>query len=224
MAMPRNSFVRAALEGCKSVATVLRVTMAGWWHGHTPMGRRIRDHAGSCERDFASASRRPQPLAVFPELQRLIVHEPWLADPAARAQRIWDDVGWGGAHYAFYIISNGRRKTLGMLMRERNLAYTRLYNNYAFAALDSTFWAREIQHEPDDCPLVWGGIDYERHSTWSMRVVQRERRCELQITTGGLIPWTRDYRSREEATASAEIWLTDFHHKEQSVAEPDWLM
>jgi hypothetical protein len=188
------------------------------------MGRKIRDRAGSRQAGSASTNRRPQPISVFPELECLIVHEPWLADPAARAQRTWDDVGWGGDHYTFFIISNGRRRTLGMLMRERHLAYTRLYSNYAFAAVDSTLWAREIHHEPSGHSLVWGGVDYERNSTWSMRVVQRERRCELQITTGGLIPWTRDYRSLEEATVSAEAWLTDFHHKEQCPAEPEWLM
>jgi hypothetical protein len=224
VAMPRNSFVRAALVGCKSVATILRVTMAGWWHRETPIGRRLRERAGPRRVQTVNASHRPQPLSAFPELECLIVHEPWLADPAARARRIWADVGWGGDHYAFFIISNGRRRTLGMLMRERHLAYTRLYSNLAFAAVDSTLWAREIHHDPAGHSLVWGGVDDTRRKTWSVRVVQRERRCELQITNGGLIPWTRDYRSLEEATISAEAWLTDLQHKEQAPIDHEWLM
>ena len=79
-----------------------------------------------------------------------------------------------------------------------------------------------------------GGIDHQGRGTWSISVVQRERRYELQITSGGLIPLTCDFRTLEEALLSAEEWLTDFHHanaisaedaaEEEEAVETEWLM
>jgi hypothetical protein len=208
VALPRYSFVRAVLESCQGAATILRVTLGAWWDGEVRIGRR-RGPRGLGPHD--PAGYRPQPLSAFPELQRLIVHEPGFADPSVRAQRVWEDVGFGGACYEYFILSNvyGRR-TLGMLMREHDPAYLRLYSNLAFAAVDSALWAREIRNQPVRHPFALGGVDPLRHCTWSVLVVQRTRRCELQITTGGLIPWTRDFKSVEEATLGAEVWLTEF--------------
>src|SRR5262249_54878247 len=116
-------------------------------------------------------------------------------------------------------------RTLGMLMREHDPAYLRLYSNYTFAAIDGTLWAREIRDQPIRHPFALGGIDHMRHRTWSVLVVQRYRRCELQITAGGLIPWTRDYQSVEEATSSAEAWLTSFHLEDGGLqARAPWFM
>jgi hypothetical protein len=211
VARPRYSFVRAALERCRSAAAVLRLTLGAWWNGDVRIGRRIRDPARSVAHPFRGCT--PQPLSVFPELQRLIVHEAAFADPAVRAQRVWEEVGEGDALYAYFIVSNVRGRTVGMLMRNHDPAYVRLYLHYTFAAVDSAFWAREIRFRPVRHAFALGGIDHLRHCTWSVIVVQRDRRCELQITTGSLIPWTRDFKSVEEATRKAEAWLTDFHHQ-----------
>jgi hypothetical protein len=208
VALPRYSFVRAALESCQSVATIFRVTLGAWWNGERRIGQRLRHPHALPAHD--PAGYRPQPLSAFPELQRLIVHEPWFADPDVRAQRVWEETGFGEAHYEYFILSNLRGKTLGLLMRDRMPVYMRLYTNLAFAAVDSAMWAREIREEGVRQPFALGGVDPLRHCTWSVMVVQRARRCELQITTGGLIPWTRDYKSVEEAVLRAEAWLTDF--------------
>jgi hypothetical protein len=218
VALPRYSFVRAALESCQSAATIFRVTLGAWWNGETRIGRHWRGSQALPPHDPAAS--RPQPISAFPELQRLIVHEPWFADPGVRAQRVWEEIGFGGAHFEYFILSNVIGRTLGMLMREHDPAYMRLYANLAFAAVDSTLWAREVRDQPIRHPFRLGGIDPMRHCTWSVLVVQRHRRCELQITTGGLIPWTRDYKSVEEATMRAEAWLTDFLSNRRSSPRP----
>src|SRR5258707_8708266 len=114
--MPRTSFVHTALEGGKSVASFLRIALAAWWNGALPMHG--QHPYGSVRTAGERTCRRPQPLGSFPELQRLSVHEPWLANPAVRVQCMWERVGWGDAHYQYFILSNGHLRTLGVLMRE----------------------------------------------------------------------------------------------------------
>ncbi len=87
------------------------------------------------------------------------------------------------------MICDIRRETIVGTRREEP-TYLRLHFNYAFAVVDGALWAREIHHQPLNHPLIWGGIDAKHHCTWSVRVVPRDRRCELQITKGGLIPET----------------------------------
>jgi hypothetical protein len=217
VALRRNSIVRAALERVKSVVTLLRGIILAWWAGDLSLLHSFRDPMRDVLQD--AASRRPQPLTMFPPLERLIVHEPWLADPAVRAQRMWQDEGWDGAHYAYFILTNGHMPALGILMRDDSPTYLRLHFNYAFAAVDGAMLAREIHHQPSSPTPVWGGVDAKRHCTWSVRVVQRDRRCEVQITTGGLIPKTYDYRRLEDAVTSAEDWATGFLHGEWDTKE-----
>ena len=227
MAMPRYSFVRVALQRCRSVATILRVALAAWWNRDLRIRRRIHDPRRLLS---DAAGQKPQPIAAFPELQRLIVHEPWFADPAVRAQRVWEERGFGGVPYEYFILSNIFGRTLGLLLRDHDPAYLRLFNNYTLAAIDSTFWAREVREQPLRHPFALGGVDHLRHCTWSVVIVQRPRRCELQITTGGMIPWTRDFKTVEEAILGAESWLTDFHHKDADADDafdprkPAWFM
>jgi hypothetical protein len=154
----------------------------------------------------------PKPLSAFPALARLIVHEPWLAHPDVRAQCTWDDEGWGGHRFAFYIMRNGDSAALGILIRDGELVhYCRLYPDYALAALDSALWAHEITLEPEPSLRVGGGIDANRR-TWSVRVVRRQRRWEVHLTQGGLIPLISDFETHEDADLVAEDWLTVFHH------------
>lgn len=227
MAMPRYSFVLSALEGGRSLASVLWIAVAAWWQGAGLVipGPQVCAATG----EHGPHRDGPQPLAAFPELRRLSVHEPWLADPAVRVQCMWARIGCEGTRYHYFIVSNGHIRTLGILMREHELAYMRLHANYAFAAVDGTLWAGEIRDHHVRRAFNAGGIDRLRHATWSISVVQRQRRCELQITTGGLIPWTHDFRSLDEALLHAEICLTEFQHRdaEQPSEEPvaaEWLM
>src|SRR5262249_6249270 len=139
--MPRNSFVLSALEGGRTLANFLWIAMAAWWQG----GHRFPGSPLSPSIDAPDARRDgPQPLQAFPALRRFKVHEPWLADPAVRAQCMWSHVGCGGERYEFFIVTNGHHRTLGILMRAHELAYMRLHANYAFAAVDGTLWAGEI--------------------------------------------------------------------------------
>jgi hypothetical protein len=168
-------------------------------------------------------------LHAFPELRRFSLHDPWLADPAVRVQCMWARRGFGGLHYKYFIASNGHLRTLGILMREHELAYMRLYANYAFAAVDGTLWAGEIREQPVRRVFITGGVDRVRHYTWSVSVVQRHGRCELQITTGGLIPLTHDFRSLDDAMLHAESCVTEFHHRDakpvrEEPEEVGWLM
>ena len=226
MAMPRYSFVLSALEGGRTLANCLWIAMAAWWQGDL----RIPGSRGSTSADEHGVRRDgPQPLHAFPELRRLSVHEPWLANPAVRVQCMWARVGAGGVRYTYFVVSNGHLRTLGLLMREHELAYMRLHANYAFAAVDGTLWAGEIRHHQVRRVFTAGGVDPIRHVTWSVSVVQRQRRCELQITAGGLIPWTHDFRTLDDATLHAEICVTDFQHRyaEQVSEEPaaaEWVM
>jgi hypothetical protein len=159
-------------------------------------------------------ARAPQPISAFPALQRLIIHEPWLANPAVRAQRVWEAEGWEGHRYAFFILSNSRCETLAMLVRHGELHYCRMYSNYALAAVDAVMWAREIKLEPERDLLSGGGV-YANGQVWSVRVVRRLRRWELHITHGGLIPLVADFRKREHAQIAAEDWLTASHHDDE---------
>jgi hypothetical protein len=80
----------------------------------------------------------PKPVSAFPALARLVAQESWLADPDVRAQCTWEDEGWGGHRFAFYVMRNGKTQTLGMLIRDGEVVqYCRLYASYALAALDS---------------------------------------------------------------------------------------
>ena len=225
MAMPRNSFVLSALEGVSALANFLWVVMAAWWQG----GWRFRGPRVPASADLYGVRREgPQPLQAFPELRRYSVHEPWLATPDVRVQCMWSHVGFGGQRYHYFLVSNHQHRTLGILMREQELAYLRLHANYTFAAVDGTLWAGEIRHQPVLRVYANGGIDPVRHHTWSVVVIKRHRRYELQITTGTLIPWTHDFRTLEEALLHAEICVTEFHHRDaEPVREPEpveWLM
>jgi hypothetical protein len=225
VAMPRNSFVLSALEGGRTLANFLWIAMAAWWQGDG----RIRGAAFSASADIYGARREiPQPLQAFPELRRFSVHDPWFANPEVRAQCMWSHVGFGGQRYQYFLVSNGQVRTLGILMREQELAYMRLHANYTFAAIDGTLWAGEIRHRPVVRVYTNGGIDPVRHHTWSVFVIKRHRRYELQITTGGLIPWTHDFRTLDEALLYAEICVSEFQHRDaEPVREPEpveWLM
>jgi hypothetical protein len=226
--MPRNSFVQTALEGGKSVASFVRIALAAWWNGDLPAHGQHPCVPSGVAGD--GAHRQPQALGAFPELQRLSIHEPWLANPNVRVQRMWEHAGWGGYRYTYFILSSGHlRSTLGILLCEHELAYMRLHANYAFAAVDGTLWAGEIRDQPVRRIFVTGGIDRERHCTWSVSVVQRLRRYEMQITTGTLIPRTQDFRGLEEAMISAEEWMTEFHHRGEPVTshgpgDAGWVM
>lgn len=228
MAMPRNSFVHTALEGGRSVASFVRIALAAWWNGDLPAHG--RHPCVPCRVAGERTNRQPQPLGAFPELQRFSIHEPWLANPGVRVQCMWERAGWGGYCYSYFILSNGHlHATLGILMCEHELAYMRLHANYAFAAVDGTLWAGEIRDQPVRRVFVTGGIDRERHCTWSVSVVQRQRRYEVQITTGTLIPRTYDFRGLEDAMVCAEEWLTEFHQRGEPVTsqgrgDAGWLM
>jgi hypothetical protein len=222
VAMPRYSFVTLALESGKHFASLLWIGLVTWWNTKVPMPA---SHVCASTDDRGG----PRPLAAFPELRRLSVHEPWLANPAVRVQCMWEHVGCGDARYQYFILSNGQRRTLGILTREHELAYMRLHANVAFAAVDGMLWAGEIRDHPVRRVFTAGGIDRTRQRTWSVSVVQRQRRCEMQVTTGGLLPWTRDFRHLDDATICAETWLTDFQHRdaEQARQEPasaGWVM
>jgi hypothetical protein len=244
---PLLSIVRSALEvlasrqGLRLSATALRLTLAHRWAWLTGRTRRVRmatptpTHAETDvaqevpdmrNRSGADADAdpptdvqgyRPQPVSAFPGLQRFIGHDPWLMDPNVLAQHVWDEEGWAGRRYSFFILHNGRPRTLGMLIRERDsereLEYCRLYPTYELAALDSTLWAREIKSPPDPHLLFTGGIQ-DGH-TWTVRVVRRQRRWEVHVTEGGLIPWVRDYKNYEDAHIAAEDWLTALHHSQE---------
>jgi hypothetical protein len=151
-----------------------------------------------------------QPLAEFPALHRLIIHEPWLADPAVRAQCLWEDTGWDGHRYAFFVMRDGRDDTLGALLREGTLHYCRLYPTDAIATRDSQAWANEIKLKPEPNLPFYGGVDQKRR-TWSVRVVQRQRGWEVHMTNGGLIPTIRDFVEQEDAEYAADEWLTNLH-------------
>jgi hypothetical protein len=174
--------------------------------------------------------RRPHAISHFPELQRLTVHEPWLAHPGVRAQCMWERTGFGESAYSYFILSNGSHGTLGVLLRDHELAYMRLYASYAFAVVDGTLWAAEIRHQPVCRVFVTGGVDQRRRRTWSVLVVQRVRRYEVQITTGTLIPQTYDFRRLEDALIAAEAWLTEFEHGDdgggggEDPDDPSWVM
>jgi hypothetical protein len=224
--MPRNSFVLSALEGGRTLANFLWIAMAAWWQA----GVRIPGSPFSSAAGEQNAGREgPQPLQAFPALRRLSVHEPWLADPAVRVQRVWSQIGFDGQSYQYFIVTNGRHHTLGILMREHELAHLRLHSNYAFAAVDGTLWSGEIRDQPVRRVFITGGVDRVRKYTWSVAVMQRHRRCELQITTGGLIPWTHDFRTLDEAMLYAEICVTEFHHRDakpvcEEPLEAEWVM
>jgi hypothetical protein len=210
--MPRYSFVRVALAPIASVAAILRVTLSAWWSRALPAGRTGRDPRRRTSADLTG--RKPQPISAFPELHRLIVHEPRFTDPAVRAQRLWEKMGCDGAQYAYFLVSEASGRTLGLLMRDFDPAYMRSFTSLVLAAIDSAFWAREILEQPVRRVFELGGIDERRHCTWSVVIVQRLRRYELQITSGSLIPWARDFKTLEEAIDRAESWLTDFHHRD----------
>jgi hypothetical protein len=163
-------------------------------------------------RDDDDVDRRPQVIAMFPELQRLTVHEPWLRHPAVRVQRMWTQTGFGNSGYTYFVLSNGSRGTLGVLMRDHELAYMRLYASRALAVVDGMLWSGEIRRQSVCRVFVNGGIDPRRRQTWSVVVVQRLRRYEVQVTTGTLIPRTYDFRTREDALIAAEAWVTEFQH------------
>jgi len=158
---------------------------------------------------------QPQPLAAFPVLHRLIIHDPWLAGPEVRAEHMWDTEGWDGHLYTFFIIRNNDIRALGMLMRDGALHYWRLYASYAVAVRDGNAWSREIKLEPESASelLSTGGIDKNRR-TWSVRVVRRPGHSEVHITNGGLIPSVRDFTEHEDADIAADEWLTDFYEAE----------
>jgi hypothetical protein len=222
VAMPRYSFVTVALESGKHLAGFLWVGLVTWWNAQVPTLT-----TQTCASPYDRGG--PRPLAAFPELRRLSVHEPWLANPNVRVQCMWEHVGFAGARYKYFILSNGQRRTLGILLCEHELAYMRLHANYAFAAVDGTLWAGELRDHPVRRVFNVGGIDRTMQRTWSVSVVQRQRRCELQVTTGGLLPWTRDFRTLDDATICAEHWLTDIQHREaeQARTEParaEWVM
>ncbi|SRR6266542_1949182 len=158
--------------------------------------------------------RTPQPLSVFPALHRLIIHESWLADPSVRAQAVWDVEGWGGHRYAFFILTNSRHETLGMIIRDGTLHYCRMYQDEALAALHSRMWVREITLEPAPHLLSGGGVSADGQS-WSVRVVRRLRHWEVHLTHGRLIPIVSDFKRSEDAQVAAENWLTAFHHDEE---------
>lgn len=133
--------------------------------------------------------------------------------PAVRAQCMWEMCGGDGDRYTFFVLSNGaHRRVLTMLLREDTFCCARLHPNYAFAAVDGTLWAQEIRAMSARSPVTtwatWGGLDAQQR-TWSVRVIPRQRRWELHITIGGLIPSVRDYRTHEQATTAAEEFLTD---------------
>jgi len=233
VALPRYSFVQTALVGGKSVASFLRITLAAWWHSATTPARAA---CASTSTGVAMVEdctcRRPQPLTAFPELQRLRVHDAWLANPAVGVQCMWDTIGWHGLRFRYFILSDDHLRTLAILLQEQELVYMRMHANYAFAAVDGTLWAGEIRDQPVRRVFANGGIDHKGRGIWSIAVVQRARRCELQITSGGLIPWTCDFRTFDDAMLSAEEWLTDFHHAnatateepEEEPVETEWLM
>jgi len=154
----------------------------------------------------------PKPVSAFPALARLVAQESWLADPDVRAQCTWEDEGWGGYRFAFYIMRNGKTQTLGMLIRDGEVVqYCRLYASYALAAVDSALWAHEILSEPESGSRVDGGVDAKGRA-WSVRVVQRQRRWEVHLTQSGLIPLISDFENFEDADFVADDWLTVFHH------------
>jgi hypothetical protein len=157
--------------------------------------------------------RARQPLVALPALQRLIVHEPWLADASVRARAIWDREGWGGCRYAFFVLDNSRRETLGLLLRDGNLHYCRMYPDYTLAVLDGTKWAREVNLAPEQGLLAGGGL-HENGQIWGVRVVRRHRRWEVHLTHNGLIPLVSDFAKCEDAQLAAENWLTAFHHQD----------
>jgi hypothetical protein len=150
----------------------------------------------------------PHSLAAFPVLDRFIVHDPWLADPDVRAERMWEAEGWNGHRYTLFIMRNGGTRALGMLMRDGALHYWRLYSSYAVAVRDGHAWSREITLEPETGLLSTGGVDKHRR-TWSVRVVRRQRHSEVHSTNGGLIPSVRDFTEHEDAELAADKWLTD---------------
>jgi hypothetical protein len=223
--MPRNSFVQSALEGGRHVAILMWVAVAAWWQAALSVPA-LQASASGHDRDG------PHPLSAFPDLRRLGVHEVWLANPAVRAQRMWVHAGSGDARFEYFILSNGQRRTLGILLRDHELAYMRLYGNYAFAAVDGALWAGEIRDHAVRRIFTAGGVDSTTNHTWSVIVVQRQRRYELQITSGGLIPWTRDFRNRDEALICAEMWITDLQHRyatpematDNAPAHAEWVM
>lgn len=219
MALPRNSFVQSVLEGGRSVARLLRITLATWWHRATTPAGAVWAATGRVAMAEDCTCRPPQPLTAVPELQHLRRHDAWLAHPAVRVQCMWDRVGAHGVRFRYYLASNGHLRTLAILLQERNLVYMRMHANRAFAAVDGTLWAGELRDQPVRRVFGTGGVDREGGGTWSVAVVQRERRYELHVTSGGLIPMTCDFRTLEEALLAAESWLTDFHHAHAAPAE-----
>jgi hypothetical protein len=182
---------------------------------------RVHHHAFDGDIDMGQRDGTPpQPLWAFPALIPLVAHEPWLGQPEVRAQCTWELIGWGGHRFVFYLIQSGGKSTLGVLMRDKTLIhYCQLYPDLALAALDSTLWAREILFEPEPGLLAGGGVD-DSGQTWSVRVVRRQRRWEVHMTHGGLIPLISPYESAEEANLMAEHWITVFHHADDEDVIP----
>jgi hypothetical protein len=153
-------------------------------------------------------ARAPQPLSSFPALRRLVAGDPWFADAGLRAQRVWERDGWAGQRFAFFIVRGGGEPAAGLLLRDRELVYCRLYPAYTLAAVDALFWSREIEAPPDPASCPWRGIG-EDGRPWMVRVLPRQHRWELHIAHGSLIPQVCEFSSQEEAIYRAELQVAE---------------
>jgi hypothetical protein len=167
-------------------------------------------------------ARAPQPLSSFPTLRRLVAGDPWFVESGLRAQRVWERHGWNGHRFAFFIVRVGE-PAAGLLVRDGELAYCRLYPAYALAAVDALFWSREIEAPPDPASRPWQGVG-EDGRPWMIRVVARQHRWELHIAHGSLIPQVCEFSSQEEAFYRAELHVAELdaavHHEPLSESLP----
>ncbi len=163
-------------------------------------------------------ARQPQTLSAFPLLHRLVRGDAWFCDPAATVQRIWERRGWGDHRYAFFIVRKGE-PSAGVLIRGADLEYCRLYPAYTLAAVDALFWAREIQSSPIPRPTPWRGVD-ERGCPWTIRIVPRQKRWEVHIAYGSLIPHIWEFQTSELAFRAAEARLADLRQAEIFIRSP----
>jgi hypothetical protein len=178
----------------------------------------MRAGAESNSTSLGHDAQRPQPLSAFPLLQRLVAGDRWFTDPAVSVQRIWERDGWGGHRYAFFIARKDELSA-GVLVRGAELEYCRLYPAYTLAAVDALFWAREIQGPPEPRPTPWRGVDASGRP-WSVRIVPRQRRWELHVAHGSVIPRIWELKTQADAFLVAEAQLSAFHCAEEQLTAP----